>query len=115
MFSMSTPPNILTKWALFVLCNVALTSLAPAEVRLNPLFSDGVVLQRGQMVPVWGTASEGEQIAVVVQGKKAVAICRDGRWRAELPALEAGGPFEMTIAGKNTVTLKNVLVGEVWM
>jgi len=67
------------------------------------------------MVPVWGTADEGERITVTVQGKKAVAICHDGRWRIDLPALEAGGPFEMTIAGKNTITLKNVLIGEVWV
>jgi sialate O-acetylesterase len=100
---------------LLALCGVALTFPALADVRPHPLFSEGAVLQRGQMVPVWGTADEGEQISVAVQGKKAVTICRDGRWRAELPVLEAGGPFEMTIAGKNTVMLKNVLVGEVWI
>ena len=86
-----------------------------AEVRPHPLFSEGAVLQRGQVVPVWGTADEGEKITVAIQGKKAAGVCRDGRWRVELPALEAGGPFEMTIAGKNTITLKKVWIGEVWV
>src|SRR5687768_2207280 len=105
----------LTKWVFFGLCGVALTARVSADVRPNPLFSDGAVLQCGQKVPVWGTAGEGERITVAVQGKRAVGICRDGRWRVDLPALEAGGPFEMTIAGKNTITLKNVLIGEVWV
>lgn len=105
----------LSQGELFALCSVALMSSVWADVRPNPLFSDGAVLQRGQMVPVWGTADEGERITVAVQGKKAAAICRAGRWRVDLPALEAGGPFEMTIAGKNKITLNNVLVGEVWV
>ena len=93
----------------------ALTLPALAEVRPHPLFSEGAVLQRGQKVPVWGTAEEGERITVVVQGKSASGVSRAGGWRVELPALQAGGPFEMTIAGKKKITLNNVWVGEVWM
>ena len=92
-------------------------AVAPAGCDAGPnlLFSEGAVLQRGQMVPIWGPAGEGERITVAVQGRKAAAICRDGRWRVDLPALEAGGPFKMTIAGQNKITLKNVWIGEVWV
>ena len=85
------------------------------EVRPNPLFSDQAVLQRGQTVPVWGTADEGEQVTVSVEGRRASTVCRGGHWRVDLPTLEAGGPLEMTIAGTNTITLHDVMVGEVWV
>ncbi|MFA6547287.1 MAG: sialate O-acetylesterase [Limisphaerales bacterium] len=107
--------SLLRDAGVMALCIAALTFPVLADVRLNPLFSDGAVLQRGRMVPVWGTADAGEQITVAIQGKKATGICRGGRWRAELPALEAGGPFEMTITGRNTITLKKVWIGEVWV
>ncbi len=86
-----------------------------AEVKLNPLFSDGAVLQRGQAVPVWGTARDGEKVTVELGAQKLSTIAKNGTWRVDLAALTAGGPFTMTIAGDNTVTVKNLLVGEVWI
>lgn len=113
-------PRALLNTALLGGCPVvfwiaALTPPALADVRPNPLFSDGAVLQRGEIVPVWGTANEGEQITVTIQGKTAVGICQAGRWRVELPPLEAGGPCEMTIAGKNPIASRRVWIGEVWV
>lgn len=99
----------------FAFWSLVFTFSARADVQPHPLFSEGAVLQRGQKVPVWGTADDGERITVAVQGKTAATVCRDGRWRVELPALETGGPFEMTIEGHNQITLKNVWVGEVWI
>jgi sialate O-acetylesterase len=66
-------------------------------------------------VRVWGSADDGEKVTVSFQGKEASTICRDGHWRVDLPAMEAGGPFEMTISGKNKITLKQVWIGEVWV
>ena len=111
---MKTQTGLLRR-VLFALCTGALTFPVLADVRPHPLFSEGAVLQRGQAVPVWGTADDGEKITVAVQGKTAAGVCRDGRWRVELPALQAGGPLEMTLAGKNTITLKNMWIGEVWV
>lgn len=89
---------------------------AHAEVKPNVLFSDGMVLQRDRPVPVWGTAADGEEVTVELAGHKAVAKAEGGKWRAMLPALEPGGPHEMTIssAGEKTV-IKDVLVGDVWI
>jgi len=87
-----------------------------ADVTLPALFSDNMVLQRGIAAPVWGKAAPGEQVTVSIAGQQATATAgADGRWLARLAPLQAGGPLEMTVAGKNTITLHNVLVGEVWV
>ena len=89
---------------------------ARADVHLSPLFSDGSVLQRGMMVPVWGTADAGEAVTVSLNGKQAKATADDaGHWTLKLPTLTAGGPFELTVKGKNTVVIHDVAVGEVWI
>jgi len=92
--------------------------LAPqlaAAVRPNPIFCDHAVLQQGREVPVWGTADEGERVVVEIAGRTAEAVAKDGRWLARLPELPVGGPYTLTIRGTNTVTLQDVLVGEVWI
>jgi sialate O-acetylesterase len=79
------------------------------------LFTDGAVLQRGQAVPVWGTARDGEKVTVELGQQKLTTTAANGTWRVELKPLTAGGPFTLTIAGDNTVTVNNILVGEVWV
>jgi sialate O-acetylesterase len=86
-----------------------------AEVKPNPLFTDGAVLQRGQPVPVWGTAKDGEKVTVEFENQKVTTTAADGRWSVEMKPLKEGGPFTMKITGDNTVTLNNLLVGEVWV
>jgi sialate O-acetylesterase len=86
-----------------------------AAVKPNSLFSDGVVLQRGVSVPVWGTANEGEKVTVQFQGQTVVTTARDGRWLVRLKRLKAGGPFTLSITGDNSILITNVLVGEVWL
>jgi sialate O-acetylesterase len=99
---------------------------ARADVKLHALFSDGMVLQQGMKCPIWGTAYPGEQIRVEFQVKKllsTVAIAAgvsadmDGKWKVilDLAPQFAGGPYSLTIKGKNTLTLKDVYVGEVWV
>ena len=91
------------------------SGILQAEVKPNPLFTDGAVLQRGQAVPVWGTARDGEKVLVTIGDQKVGTTAANGTWRVELKPLTAGGPFILTIAGDNTVTVNNVLVGEVWV
>jgi sialate O-acetylesterase len=101
---------------LVALCLTLTPALARAEVKTHALCSEGMVLQQQTDAHVWGTADKGEAVTVTFRGKKATATADDaGRWLVILPAGEAGGPFEMTIAGKNTITYKDVLVGEVWI
>ncbi|MFT3830532.1 MAG: sialate O-acetylesterase [Opitutaceae bacterium] len=86
-----------------------------AAVRPNPLFGDHAVLQQGREVPVWGTADDGERIVVEIAGRRAETTAAGGRWLVRLPELPVGGPYTLTIRGTNTITLQDVLVGEVWI
>jgi sialate O-acetylesterase len=89
---------------------------AVAEVRLPALFSDNMVLQREAKVPIWGTAEPGETVTVTLGDQRVTGSAdSQGRWKVELSPLATGGPFEMTISGKNKLTLHNVVVGEVWI
>ena len=98
-----------------LLSGFTISYVAWAEVKPNPLFSDGAVLQQGIEVPVWGTAKEGEKVTVGFDGENASATAKDGKWMVHLKPHKAGGPFTLTIKGENTVTINNVLVGEVWV
>ena len=103
-------------WFLFTLC-AARTS---AEVKPSPLFSDHIVLQRGMDVPVWGTADPGETVKVTLNGQtRSAKAGSGGKWMVHLRRLKAGGPYEMQIRGtnqgKDSITIHDVLVGEVWL
>jgi sialate O-acetylesterase len=94
----------------------AWTAIGLADVKPNQLFSDHAVLQSGMQVPVWGTADPGEKVTVTLGKRKQTTTAgADGRWMVKIGKLSPGGPFVMTIAGKNTVTVNDVLVGEDWI
>lgn len=89
---------------------------ARADVKLNPLFAEHMVLQAGRPVAVWGTADPGETVTVsLLRNNLSTAAEADGRWRVLLPAMRPGGPHVMTVQGKNTLTVADVLIGEVWV
>lgn len=91
--------------------------LAPlyGEVKVNPLFTDGAVLQRGQPLPVWGTARDGEKVAVAFAGQTASTTAAGGKWSVVMKPLKEGGPLIMTITGDNVVSVKDILLGDVWL
>lgn len=106
------------RFALVAALALAVCPLGFAAVTPASLFQDGLVLQRGKPVPVWGTASPGERVIVEFAGHEIETVADDsGRWVAELPALEASSsPAELVIrSSDDTITLKDVLVGEVWL
>lgn len=88
-----------------------------ADVALASLFQDHAVLQRGAVVPVWGRADPGERVTVTFRDQTAgTTTASDGRWIALLPALEGSSESApLTVTGKNVVTLRDVVVGEVWL
>jgi sialate O-acetylesterase len=89
---------------------------ARAELKLPALISDGMVLQQGVKVNIWGIADPGERVTVTFRDQEARGVAdSEGQWKVRLGPLSAGGPFTLTIAGKNTITLHDVLVGEVWV
>jgi sialate O-acetylesterase len=86
-----------------------------AVVKPHGLISDNAVVQQGISLPIWGSANDGEKVTVKFQDQEVSTTAQNGRWLVRLKPLSAGGPFTMTIAGENTVELKNILVGEVWV
>lgn len=87
-----------------------------ANVHLPKLFGDHMVLQRGQKIFVWGWASPKEKIMIILHGQNVSVVAgKDGKWRAELAPESAGGPFQLTVKGKNTITLNDILIGDVWI
>ncbi|MCK6487247.1 MAG: 9-O-acetylesterase [Planctomycetes bacterium] len=84
---------------------------------LHPLFSDHAVLQRERPLPVWGWSAAGERVSVTLAGRSAEAVAGpDGRWQVLLPALPAGGPYELVAsAGARQARVADLLVGEVWL
>lgn len=96
--------------------SAVLLSGANADVTLHPLFSDHIVLQRDKPLPVWGWADAGETVAVSIAGQtKNATAGADGKWRVKLDPLKVGEPQTLTAKGKNTVTVNDVLIGEVWL
>ena len=103
----------------FVLVSVLLfatVSPAAADVAVAKIFGDNMVLQRDMPVPVWGKAAPGEEVNVsILEQRKTTRGDAQGNWKVVLEEMKAGGPHTLTVAGKNTVSFKNVLVGEVWL
>ncbi|MBY0528271.1 MAG: sialate O-acetylesterase [Gemmataceae bacterium] len=101
---------------LWLACLLLAPSAVLADVKLPTIFSDHMVLQREQTVPVWGWDAPGTEVTVSIAGAEAKAKCDDkGKFMAKLPALKPGGPHEMKVVGTSSVTFKDVLVGDVWL
>ena len=99
-----------------ILLLLVFVGVARADVRLPAIISDNMVLQQGTKVRIWGNARPGERVIVAFQNKSSEAVADgQGRWAVFIGPLKSGGPAELTVKGANTLTIKNVLVGEVWL
>lgn len=86
-----------------------------AQIRLPRLIRDSMILQRDSKVKIWGWASPNEKVTVSFN-KKTYRSKADtqGNWYLFLPPVKAGGPYQLEISGKNKITLKDILFGDVW-
>ncbi|UOG75415.1 sialate O-acetylesterase [Hymenobacter tibetensis] len=106
------------KLPLLALATLLLHNSLPvhATIRLPALVGDHMVLQRDTKVPIWGWAAPGEKVTLTFQGKTYAAVpASTGKWQVTLPATPAGGPYTMTLRGQNTLTIQDILVGDVWL
>lgn len=100
----------------FGLLSILCATHVNAEVTVAAIFRDHMVLQRDMKVPVWGWADPNETVVVEFMGVKNSTVAdASGRWQVALGPFPAGGPYEMKIAGKTTRTIKDILVGDVWV
>lgn len=85
-----------------------------SAVSMPNAFSNSMVLQRDMKVKIWGSASNGEQVSVSINGQTKSTTAQNGSWSVLLDPMSAGGPYTMTVKGTNTVTITDVYIGEVW-
>ena len=102
--------------AFLLMCSSG-TDHANADVRVHGLFTNNMIVQQGMNVPVWGWADPGEKITVALDEQRAVTEAdMRGTWRVRLGPFTADNrTLTLTISGKNTIVLHNVLIGEVWL
>jgi sialate O-acetylesterase len=102
--------------ALAAIVLIVADSPARGDVKLPSLFGSHMVLQRDQKDRVWGKADPGEEVTVTIDHQvKTTKAGTDGKWLVTLDPMPAGGPHTLTVVGKNTITLGDILVGEVWL
>ena len=104
---------------IFLICSSLFFSIVinAQKLTLNELFNEGAVLQQNSKVAVWGTGTASKEIIINIQNKNFKTKSEnDGKWTVVLNSLKAGGPYKMTvISEKDTVSLNEVYVGEVWL
>ncbi|MEI8062952.1 MAG: sialate O-acetylesterase [Verrucomicrobiota bacterium] len=101
---------------IFIAIVAALATRAAADVKLPAIFSNHMVLQAGVNAPVWGWADAGEEVTVTIAGQtKKVTAGKDGKWMVKLDVLKTGEPVTLTVKGKNSIEIADVLVGDVWL
>lgn len=85
-------------------------------VEVPTIFGSHMVMQREMELPIWGWGEVGEKVSVTMAGvTKSATADADGKWMVRMPAQTDKGPYKITIAGKNTIELEDVLIGEVWL
>jgi len=87
-----------------------------ADITLPSIIGDNMVFQRDTGLKFWGWADPGEKVTVsFALQTRSVKTGRDGKWVVRFDPFKAGGPYEIVVKGKNTVTLSNILIGDVWL
>ena len=99
------------KTFILLFCLVEITF---STVSMPNLFTNSMVLQRDQTIKIWGNASNGEVVTVNFNGQTKSATTQNGSWSIKLDPMKAAGPLDMTVKGNNTITIKDIYIGEVW-
>ncbi len=105
----------------FLLIAVVLSvflQVAWSNISLPEIFSDNMVLQQKSDVVIWGWGKTGESVLIKADWMETGLTTKadtQGKWKILLKTPAAGGPYNIHIKGYNELTLKNVLIGEVWL
>ncbi len=104
------------KKKVLLLLALCITIFSYGDIRLPKILGDNMVLQRNKPISIWGWADPNEKVVVQFNKQtKSTKADKEGKWIIALNAESAGGPFQLIIKGKNTITLSNILIGEVWV
>ena len=100
---------------LFTVVLISLGLPLAAHIKLPALVGDGMVLQRSVKIPVWGWAQPSEKITITFNKKEYSTTTRsNGEWSLKMDAQEAGGPYTMKLTGENKITIRDIMIGDVW-
>ncbi len=103
---------------LFCVLGALIALTIQAEVHLPRFFSDNMVLQQQAECNLWGTADKGKTVSITTSWNNktyTVKAGKDGKFEAKVQTPEAGGPYDITLSDGKAITLKNILIGEVWI
>jgi sialate O-acetylesterase len=104
------------KKTVLLLAATMISSMGFADVRLPNIFGDNMILQRDKPIPVWGWADKNEKITIQFnQQTQTVKADKNGQWKVLLHPEKAGGPYNLSVKGKNALTLHDILMGDVWI
>ncbi|RYE17841.1 MAG: sialate O-acetylesterase, partial [Sphingobacteriaceae bacterium] len=104
------------KKTLLFLLFVLTSFLANADIKLPALVGSHMVLQRDKPIRIWGYADADEAITITFNHKTVKAKAdANGNWKTEIPKMKAGGPYQLILHGKNSITLEDILIGDVWI
>lgn len=99
-----------------VILILAFTFAIFGQVRLPKLISDGMVIQRETDVKIWGFAASNEKVTIqFVDSNYETEADNSGNWEITISDLKAGGPYSMNISSSNSITINDILVGDVWI
>ena len=108
--------NMIAKKVYTVILSFIILQAVNSQVKLPRLVRDSMILQRDAKINIWGWAAKNEKINIKFNGKSYKATTgNDGKWLIQLPPMKAGGPYTMDIAGTNKISLKEILIGDVWI
>lgn len=107
----------MNKIILLLLLALSVNTLSQAQLKVAEIFTDNMVLQRDQPLHVWGWSQKNERITISFKGKNyTTKPGKSGKWMVKMPAMEAGGPFEMSIkSNREKIDLSNIMIGDVWL
>ena len=101
-----------------LLFSCAMVSKVDAEVKMPAIFADNMVMQQQTNANLWGTATPNKRVTVTPSwNHKTYTTTSDasGNWKLAIPTPVAGGPYEIVVSDGNALTLKNVMLGELWL
>lgn len=105
------------KILLAIIATALLQQSSYAYIKLSSLFTSNMVLQQKSQCPIWGWGEPGEVVKITAQwgAETEATVDADGRWNTVLITPSYGGPYELTFEGSNTIVLKNILIGDVYL
>lgn len=106
------------KHSIILLLAILLATGAKANVSLPAIFGDHMVLKQNSTITIWGWAKPFEEVVITPSWnnkESRVVVGNDANWQLQIETPEAGGPYEISVKGWNQFTIKDVLIGEVWL